>query len=220
MSTGERLAERILTACQRSGVGPDGRLPAERQLAADLGVTRTAVRHALAVLESEGRISREIGRGTFFYDAVTASDGPAGGTGFAPADVMMVRRMLEPQAMPLVVAWATARDFAEMDRCLAGGDAAVDYGEFEAWDVALHRAIIAASHSPLLAAMYAVIEKARHGPVWGELKRRSASRERRDRYQAGHREIVAALQARDDVRAAEAMRAHLALVAEHLLGSG
>jgi DNA-binding FadR family transcriptional regulator len=218
VSTGDRLAGRILTACQRAGLEPGGRLPTERQLAADLGVTRTAVRHALAVLQSQGRISREVGRGTFLHETGVRSDGPAEGADFAPADVMLVRRLLEPQAMPLVVAWATARDFAEMDRCLAGGDAAADYGEFEAWDVALHRAIIAASHSPLLAALYASIEKARHGPVWGELKRRSASQERRERYQADHRELVAALRARDAGRATEAMRAHLALVAEHLIG--
>ena len=40
--------------------------------------------------------------------------------------------------------WATARDFAEMERCVAGGDQAVNYEEFETWDLALHRAIMAA----------------------------------------------------------------------------
>ena len=58
--------------------------------------------------------------------------------------------------MPLVVSWATARDFGEMERCLAGGDAAATYEEFETWDLALHRCIMAAAHSPLLAALYGV----------------------------------------------------------------
>ena len=107
-------------------------------------------------------------------------------TSFAPADVMTIRRLLEPLAMPLVVAWATARDFREMDRCLAGGDRAASYEEFENWNLALHRTIMAASHSPLLGQLYSVIETARHGHSWGELKRRSASRERRERYQADH----------------------------------
>ena len=131
---------------------------------------------------------------------------------------MTVRRMLEPQAMPLVVAWATARDFAEMDRCLAGGDEAVSYEEFEAWDLALHRCIMTAARSPLLSELYGVIEGARHGQVWGDLKRRSASRERRELYQADHRAIVAALRTRDTPAAVEAMRGHLARVAGHLLG--
>ena len=120
--------------------------------------------------------------------------------------------------MPLVVAWATAADFREMDRCLAGGGRAGSYDEFETWDLALHRSIMAASHSPLLAELYAVIERARHGQSWGDMKRRSASRERRDKYQADHTELVAGLRARDSDRATDAMRAHLARVHSDLFG--
>jgi DNA-binding FadR family transcriptional regulator len=225
-----RLAELILAQSREAGLGPGSRLPTERQLALNLGATRTSVRHALAVLEAEGRISREVGRGTFLRDA--PADGSAaapaagalpdsaepGAMGFAPADVMAIRRLLEPPAMRLVVAWATATDFAEMDRCLAGGERSGSYDEFEVWDLALHRTILAASHSPLLTRLYAVIEEARHGRFWGDLKRRSASRERQLAYQRDHRELVAALRARDADRAVEAMRAHLARVAGHLFG--
>jgi GntR family transcriptional regulator, uxu operon transcriptional repressor len=236
---GLRLAELILSGARQAGQGPGSRLPTERQLAADLGVTRSSVRHALAMLEAQGRISREVGRGTFLRDAPrTAADAPAAGSAagpaaraqagpapaagqapgadFAPADVMTVRRLLEPPAMSLVVAWATAADLEEMDRCLAGGDRAASYEEFESWDLALHRCIMAASHSPLLAALYQAIEAARHGQVWGDLKRRSASPEHREQYQGDHRAIVDALHARDSACAVEAMRLHLARVSDHL----
>lgn len=237
---GRRLAEIILADSRRAGLEPGSRLPTERRLAAELGATRTSVRRALAVLEAEGRISREVGRGTFLRDARWAGAGAGGGEspagadgarltapgtdavspegtgGFAPADVMAIRRMLEPSAMRLVVAWATAADFQEMDRCLAGGERADSYDEFELWDLALHRCILAASHSPMLARLYAVIDEARHGRFWGDLKRRSASRERQRTYQADHRELVAALRVRDADRAVEAMRAHLARVSGHL----
>jgi len=234
---GLRLAELILSGARQAGQGPGSRLPTERQLAADLGVTRSSVRHALAMLEAQGRISREVGRGTFLRDApqtgadaVRAAGSPAGpaaagplpaagqapGADFAPADVMTVRRLLEPPAMSLVVAWATAADLEEMDRCLAGGDRADSYEEFESWDLALHRCIMAASHSPLLAALYQAIETARHGQVWGDLKRRSASPEHREQYQEDHRAIVGALHARDSAHAVEAMRLHLARVSDHL----
>ena len=236
---GRQLAGLILAESERAGRGPGSRLPTERRLAADLGVTRSEVRHALAVLEADGLISREVGRGTFLREAANpmltdlrdaepgnpgvpgargAPANPAFAADFAPADVMTVRRLLEPQAMPLVVMWATARDFGEMERCLAGGDHAVSYEEFEIWDLALHRCIMIAAHSPLLSALYSVIESARHGQVWGDLKRRSASSHRRELYQVDHRAIVAALRARDAVAAVEAMRVHLARVSEHLLG--
>jgi DNA-binding FadR family transcriptional regulator len=230
---GLRLAELIISESRRAGQGPGSRLPTERQLATDLGVTRSSVRHALAMLEAQGRISREVGRGTFLRELPAASpaahappvpgqsaDGsraadPAPGADFAPADVMTIRRLLEPPAMSLVVGWATAADLEEMDRCLAGGDAAASYEEFEFWDLALHRCIMAASHSPLLVALYRDIEAARHGQVWGDLKRRSSSAGRREQYQADHRAIVGALRARDSARAVEAMRVHLARVSDH-----
>lgn len=223
-----RLGDRILTESHAAGLGPGGQLPTERELATTLGVTRSAVRHALAALAARGMLSREVGRGTFLrlpppQPGTAGRDRPQGvarpgdtAGDFAPADVMTIRRLFEPPAMPLVVAWATAADLAEMDRCLAGGDRAADYAEFEAWDVALHRAIMAASHSPLLVTLYGSIETARHGQVWGDLKRRSASAERRQQYQADHHAIVSALRARDSASAVDAMRVHLARVAEHL----
>ncbi|HET7013472.1 MAG TPA: FCD domain-containing protein [Streptosporangiaceae bacterium] len=218
------LAEQIMTRALRGGLGPDGRLPTERQLAADLSVTRSAIRYALGILEAQGHISREVGRGTYLRSpgplAVEAGTGPAAGPGaaqaFAPADVMVVRRLLEPPAMQLAVAWATAADFDEMDRCLAGGDQAENYDEFELWDLALHRSIMAAAHSPLLCTLYSSIETARAGHMWGNLKRRSASAERRGMYQADHHAIVTALKARDAGGAVNAMRAHLARVSDHL----
>jgi DNA-binding FadR family transcriptional regulator len=242
---GRELAELILAECGRAGMEPGSRLPTERRLAADLRVTRSGIRLALAALEADGLISREVGRGTFLREAAAdalaaarrggpgagqadgdqgdagAAVGPPGrpaGPDFAPADVMTVRRLIEPQALPLVVLWATARDFTEMERCIAGGDQAASYEEFETWDLALHRCIIAAAHSPLLDALYGVVESARHGQVWGDLKRRSATRQRREFYQEDHRAIVAALRARDTDAAVEGMRAHLARVAGHLLG--
>jgi DNA-binding FadR family transcriptional regulator len=96
--------------------------------------------------------------------AAASTAGPA--TSFAPADVMAIRRLLEPVAMPLVVAWATAADFVEMDRCLAGGNRAASYEEFETWDLGLHRSIMSASHSPLLAAAGRALRGHRDRPAW------------------------------------------------------
>jgi DNA-binding FadR family transcriptional regulator len=253
---GRQLAELIMAHALRAGLGPGSRLPTERKLALDLDATRSSVRHALAMLQSQGRISREVGRGTFLLDdpqppapsgsdahpvtavvphpprpaspgpdprpgqePARASGAPAGGADFAPADVMTIRRLLEPPAMSLVVAWATTADLEQMDRCVAGGDGAASYEEFETWDLALHRTIMAASRSPLLIALYAVIESARHGQVWGDLKRRSASAANRKQYQADHRAIVTALRTRDSSGAVEAMRLHVARVAGHLHAS-
>ena len=70
---GRELAELILAECGRAGLEPGSRLPTERRLAADLGVTRSGIRHALAALEADGLISREVGRGTFLLDAAATA---------------------------------------------------------------------------------------------------------------------------------------------------
>ncbi len=108
--------------------------------------------------------------------------------------------------MVLVVAWATLQTWRRWTAASHSVIGRATFEEFEACDLSLHSCIMAASHSPLLAALYGEIEEARHGQVWGDLKRRSASRERRAQYQADHRAIVRALRSRDSGGAVEAMR--------------
>ena len=70
---GRKLAELILAESGWAGLEPGFRLPTERRLAADLGVTRSGIRLALAALEADGLISREVGRGTFLRDAAASA---------------------------------------------------------------------------------------------------------------------------------------------------
>lgn len=217
------LAQLILARCEEPEYALAGRLPTERRLAAEFGVTRTMVRHALAVLEAEGRISREVGRGTFLTPAAMGGAG-RGAVGEAhevgPADVMAARRLLEPRVLPLVVAYATQRDFDELRRCVAGGGEAQSAPEFEAWDYAFHHAIVAASRNQLLVSMYRMVERARDGEIWGNMKIRNDTRERRAAYQADHVEIVEAVCARELDRAIAAMDTHLTRVQANLLAGG
>ncbi len=208
---GHDLADVILAECAGTGAAAGARLPTERELADTLGVTRAAVRHAFSYLEAEGRISREVGRGTFWRVEELADD-------IGPADVMRARELFEPQVLPLVVTHATARDFAELERCLRGGEAAQSASEFEQWDDAFHRAIVVAAHNRLLLRMYSSIEAARHGPLWGNLKRSHDSPQRRALYIADHQRIVETLRARELDGALEATRAHLERVRVNVLG--
>ena len=210
---GRDLAAAIEAAYAGPDAGPGTRLPAERDIAEAFGVTRAAVRAALSRLEAGGRVSREVGRGTFVRPVPGS---PADEVG--PADVMTARELFEPEVIPLVVAHATARDFAELDRCLRGGEAARNAAQFEQWDDAFHRAVVVAAHNRLVLRMYESIEAARHGPLWGNLKRSHDSPERRQLYIADHARIVEALRARETEAALAATRAHLDRVRLNLLG--
>jgi GntR family uxuAB operon transcriptional repressor len=220
---GSDLAIRILAEVEETSLAAGARLPTERQFAQDLQATRSEVRHALALLESAGRISRSVGRGTFLRQNFESSDQVLGSarsllSDVSPADVMAARALLEPHALPLAVAHATRQDIEEMERCLHGAEGADTYADFEAWDLALHRSLMAATHNPLVLRLYAAIEDARRGQLWGQLKLRSDSLERREIYRCEHHAIVQALKERDSDRAVLAMAEHLTSVAANLLG--
>lgn len=209
---GRELATAILSTYV-DGATAGARLPTERRLADELGVTRAAVRRALSYLEAEGRVSREVGRGTF----LRARDDDADDVG--PADVMTARELFEPQVVSLIVVHATARDFAELDRCLEESESAQSVEAWESSDAAFHRTLVEAAHNRLLLRMYASIEAARHGPLWGNLKQSNDSPEQRVVYREDHRRIVDALRAREVARALDETRLHLDRVRRNLLGS-
>jgi DNA-binding FadR family transcriptional regulator len=190
-------------------LGPGARLPTERQLAERSGATRTTVRRALATLEAQGRIIRHVGRGTFLAPARPAPVTPLPVTSTSPAEIMAVRLLIEPQTMPLAATAATPEDFAEMERCLRGGEEHQQQEEFEQWDAAFHRSLAAATHNALLTQIYDIVNDARHHPLWGRLKHRSFTPERCRDYIRDHRDIYDALLDRDGAAAHAAMRTHI-----------
>lgn len=218
----DQLVRDFIVAGIRSGTyRTNGKLPTERALSVQLGVPRSAVRDALAVLESGGAITRIIGSGTYVRDEVALRSTP-GDTlatpSASPAEIMQARLVVEPQLAHLAAINANQDDFAQFDECIRGGDAADEFEEFEHWDAALHEAIARSTHNRLVIEIYAMITRARDLTEWGELKRRSLTAERRDHYRREHHLIVAALQARDATKAEAALLVHLQRVRDNLLG--
>jgi DNA-binding FadR family transcriptional regulator len=198
-------------------LGPGSKLPTERDLVARLAAPRSAIRRALDSLETDGLIVRQVGRGTFLTDRTHAAhDGAPPDT--SPAEIMQVRLAIEPPIAALAARVATQADLRRITDCLDHGGASGDFEGFESWDATLHRAIAHAAHNGLLLSMFDVMNTARALPVWGSLKRRTSTPERRRCYHDEHTAIVAALADRDPAQAHEAMRVHLENVADNLLG--
>jgi DNA-binding FadR family transcriptional regulator len=194
---------------------PGDRLPTERSLAEELTVPRSAVRTALASLEREGRITRQVGRGTFLADVDRRSSGDALAT--SPAEIIDTRLIFEPELSSLSARNAIQVDLDQMQLCLRRGNAADAYEEFERWDAAFHRAVAAGVRNALLLQMFDTMNAARDLPVWGSIKRRSASAASRAAYRSQHTAIYDAIVDRDPDRARTAMREHLCVVRENLL---
>lgn len=214
-----RVRDFIIGGIRSGAYRANGKLPTERALSEQLGVPRSAVRDALAVLESGGAVTRIIGSGTYVREQ-EPKPAPAEAVPQAasPAEIMEARLLLEPQLAQLAAINADQADFALFDECIRHGDAADDFEEFEHWDAALHQAIAKSTHNRLVIELYAMVTRARDLTEWGELKRRSLSAERREHYCREHHEIVAALQARDVVKAEKALLGHLERVRSNLLG--
>lgn len=194
---------------------PGSKLPTERDLVEQLDAPRSAIRRALSQLEDEGLLVRHVGRGTFLSDKAVRHGAPAD---CSPAEIMQARLVIEPAVAGLAARVATQTDLRRVGECLTAGGACDDFESFESWDAKLHRAIAESAHNGLVLTMFDAMNSARALPVWGSLKRRTSSPERRRCYHAEHTAIVDALNDRDPQGAEEAMRTHLRSVADNLLG--
>lgn len=216
----QRVRDFIIGGIRSGAWRANGKLPTERALSEQLGVPRSAVRDALAVLESGGAVTRVIGSGTYVreIEPVPVANDTLAVPAASPAEIMEARLLVEPQLAQLAAINADQSDFARFDECIRHGDAADDFEDFEHWDAALHHAIARSTHNRLVIELYAMITRARDLTAWGELKRRTLTAERRNHYRREHHAIVAALQARDIVKAEAALLEHLERVRSNLLG--
>lgn len=210
-----RVREFVLASAAE---GAGRKLPAEREFAQRYDLPRNAVRRTLAELEAEGRIRREVGRGTFVAAAGVDGNGGRSPAAASPAQLMEARLRFEPAAVELVVVHATAADFERMDHCLGRAERALTLDEFELWDAAFHQAIAAATHNTLIARIFDLFHDARQQAEWGKLRDRVITEELRLEYQRQHRAIVAAFKHRDADAAREAVIAHLTYASRNLFG--
>jgi DNA-binding FadR family transcriptional regulator len=220
MSSTDRPRHALRQYILERSTSPDAagtRLPTEREFARQFGLPRNAVRLTLAELEADGRLRREVGRGTFIAPARAAGEESAL-PGTSPAELMEARLRVEPAVVELVVVHATAADFARMHQCLQRAEAATTLAQFELWDAALHQAVAASTHNTLIGRIFDLFHEARQHAAFGKLRDRIVTESLRLDYQRQHRRIVAALEARDAPAAREAVLAHLTCARGNLFG--
>jgi DNA-binding FadR family transcriptional regulator len=196
------------------------RVPPERELANSLGVARNTVRRAMQLLTEDGAISRHVGRGTFVNTIAVPS---LAGTvarmeGASPADMMAVRILLEPAAAAFAATDASMGELASVEEAHRAACATTDMPTFERWDAEFHHRIFACSRNELLREIHNLLRLLRDQAPWFDMKRRSFSEERRQRYCAEHGAVMAALRQRDPDGARTAMQAHLKTVETNVLG--
>lgn len=215
----------LIAYLKASPPGRSGRLPPERDLAAAIGVSRQALRRALALLESEGRLERRVGAGTFYLgDAERPGDAKPGAADLAfdlgvptnPLEVMEVRMMIEPQCARWAALRASQADIARMASCLAKMRDSEDWRDYDEWDGALHRAICVATRNQLLLMLFDGFNEARRQMSWGELRLQALKGDWREKYHLQHDGIVDAIARRAAPLAEQRMREHLETIRQDL----
>lgn len=214
-----RRAETFLRAMIDDARLPsDGRLPPERELAAELDVPRRAVRRAIERLESDGLVWRRQGKGTFAGQAPDPAGAMAAHLASAadPVAVMEARLVIEPGLAALAAARATAEDVARLRGLAEHVSAARGDDDAELWDGALHRLVARIAGNPILLTTFGFVDEVRLQDRWRAVRLRARNPAARALYDVQHDAIVAAIASADAEGAAAAMRVHLTALNESL----
>jgi DNA-binding FadR family transcriptional regulator len=218
---GERLYEDIVRQIEdrvMSGdLRPGDRLPTERELAQQFGVSRTAVRDAARSLAQKGLLEMRPGRGTFIVDQMTQSmretldlvmrHRPASGV----QELLEVRELLEPEIAALAAQRVSGEGLEALRSLVLRMEQSLDdVDAFVAANDVFHRML---THSTGNSFIIRVIE-----PIIDMLRRQRATSgfvaDSPRRAQVHHRRIMAALLDRNPAEVREAMRAHLVQIRE------
>jgi GntR family transcriptional regulator, L-lactate dehydrogenase operon regulator len=204
----EETVERLLQAIRLGVAAPGEKLPAERDLAARLGVSRVTLRDAIRAVADAGYVESRRGRygGTFVAESL-----PAPAPSVAPAgdleDVLTLRHVLESGAAEAAAARAlTPADRQHLTAALlevSGVDN--DGAEYRRRDSRLHLAVAEAAGSPSLTTAVADV-RTRINELLDAIPLLAANIEHSD---AQHRAVVAAILAGDAPAARQVMAEHL-----------
>ena len=206
----QQTADQI-RALIRDGTYPCGtRLPAERELAQQLGVSRPSLREALIALEIGGSVEIRMGSGIYARspdELATAATEPLGES---PTELMQARVAIEG----LVVVQACARMTPEALDALAAAIGAMAEAvaagrdPMEA-DRLFHELIAAQVGNAVLARIVGALFDERRSRISARFRARFEDAATWAAAAAEHEEILAALRAADPLRAESAMRSHL-----------
>lgn len=213
----QQIANQVASLIQEGQFKSGERLPPERDLAKEFGVSRNVVREAMVALELAGLIEVRIGAGTF-----VTSDG-GGGAAFSPLgnsdvgpgpfELLSARRLIEGEVAYLAAETATDEQLANIREALIRMERdPVPYRISRNWDRIFHTRIAAATNNTVFVTIVDNMWKAMLDPMFETLSQHARLPEHHRMTLNDHRAILACLDQRNPAGARDAMREHLAHV--------
>lgn len=207
-----QIAEQIRTLIRSGEFSAGARLPPERDLARQLGVSRPSVREALIALEVEGLVEVRIGSGIYVMRQVrhgapvAESEQPAAG----PFELLRARYVIESECAALAAKSARKAQVAAIEEALAQMHAEMR-GEKQPLDAdrLFHLRIAEATGNGALVAVVKMLWDERTGPLYQQLEHHYDSPELWVAAVAEHRAVVKAIAEHNASGARTAMQRHL-----------
>jgi GntR family transcriptional regulator, transcriptional repressor for pyruvate dehydrogenase complex len=215
-TTFEETVERLGTAIRLGILGPGTRLPSERELAEQLGISRSTLRQAITTLVQSGHLTSVRGRGggTFVVQEPPLAEGsPAGPVREDWRDVLDLRKAIEVGCATLASERAGADDVALMRDCVDRMAAATEFDEYRRADVRFHIAIAQATGVARLVALMTEV----HSDVSELIAHIAHPPEVLDHSNAEHAQMADAFERHDGGAAVDVLCRHL-VGTEHILG--
>jgi len=198
---------------------PGDKLPAERELAEALRVSRSSIRDAIRSLELMGLVEPRQGAGTVVCEVsaesvITPLTGLLVRQQHHVAELLDFRKMLEPGLAARAASHASAEEIAEMEAILARHEEKIGRGEVAIdEDSEFHYSVAVASNNSVVLKLLDILMD-----LLRDSRERSLQiRGRAQKSLAGHRRILAAIKRRDAEAAKAAMRRHIEDVEEIVL---
>jgi DNA-binding FadR family transcriptional regulator len=200
-----------LSSLIASGEFPEGsRLPSERDLAQQLGVSRPSVREALIALEVQGKVEVRVGSGVFVLRPRPTLVVDAAEEGHGPFDLLRARCLIEGETAAEAARNATRADLEPVRAAVRQmGRRPGKSRETDAADRAFHVGIAKATHNATLVAVVTDLWDRGRGAIWKRMEDHFETPALRAAVLRDHQAVLAALEARDARAARKAMHAHL-----------
>lgn len=197
------------------------RLPAERDLALQLGVSRPSLREALIALEVEGYITVQMGSGIYVCELP-----PRNQKGFdlsgeeGPLELIRARALLEGEVAATAAKNGSKQQFDAVEEAIdmMAADAAAGIKPVDA-DRLFHHRVAEASGNSVLVGVVQRLFDSRLGTLFDQLHSHFDTPDVWQQAIAEHRAVLAGLRAKSPAKARDAMRAHMDIAHKRLTSS-
>jgi len=206
-----QIADQIRTLVRSGEFAPGSRLPPERDLARQLGVSRPSVREALIALEVEGLVDVRIGSGIYVLNGGRANSGAGEVEAAAgPFELLRARWVIEGECAALAAKSAKKAQVQAIEDAVATMKHELeDNTQPLSGDRMFHVRIAEATGNGALVAVVDMLWQDRTGPLYKQLEHHYDSPVLWQSAIAEHRAVLKAIIAKDPAGARTAMQRHL-----------